>query len=188
MIGDFAVALQFLFVARRGSADTVNRYTVKLDPQAAVNDRCNDHRFPLLFMAPEATTKPMDCLLKFRRGAFVPGRPVTPVLFRYHSRHFHPGWGAVNTYFHFWRLMSQFVNFVSIECLPPYMPSEDEKKDPALYAQHVREHMAHKLGMPMVEKGLDEEYVFRKYGVQTDLLGKRVEFYNVPAIMARKTA
>ena len=48
-------------------------------------------RFPLLAIAPEATTKAQPCLLKFRRGAFSAGQPVCPVLLRYRYRHFNPG-------------------------------------------------------------------------------------------------
>lgn len=47
-------------------------------------------RFPLLAIAPEATTKAQPCLLKFRRGAFSAGQPVCPVLLRYRYRHFNP--------------------------------------------------------------------------------------------------
>lgn len=54
---------------------------------------CHDPvcRFPLLAIAPEATTKAQPCLLKFRRGAFSAGQPVCPVLLRYRYRHFNPG-------------------------------------------------------------------------------------------------
>lgn len=48
-------------------------------------------RFPLVAIAPEATTKAQPCLLKFRRGAFAMGLPVCPVLLRYRYRHFNPG-------------------------------------------------------------------------------------------------
>lgn len=37
-------------------------------------------RFPLLMIAPEGTTKNLNVLLRFSTGAFVPGRPVLPVL------------------------------------------------------------------------------------------------------------
>lgn len=52
---------------------------------------CTPRRFPLLAIAPEATTKAQPCLLKFRRGAFSAGQPVCPVLLRYRYRHFNPG-------------------------------------------------------------------------------------------------
>ena len=39
-------------------------------------------RFPLLMVAPEGTTKNLNVLLRFSTGAFVPGRPVLPVLLK----------------------------------------------------------------------------------------------------------
>lgn len=90
-IGLFARALQFLFVERRGSRDAPNRFTLRSDPVEAIAARAADPRFPLVMVAPEATTKSRRCLLRFRRGAFAPGRPVVPVLLRYSYRHFNPG-------------------------------------------------------------------------------------------------
>lgn len=173
-VGAIAVALQFLFIARKGTMDHVNQYTVRSDPQTAVVTRACDSGYPLIALAPEATTKPKECLLKFRKGAFVPGEPVSPILFRYPCRHFHPGWGSVNTLFHIWRLLSQFVNHVEIEILPPYYPSDAERRDPILYAENVRRLMASKLDVPMVDKDLKEELLFKKYCIQTDLWGRRV--------------
>lgn len=105
--------LQFLFVERRGSSDKSNRFTLQSDPLEAITRRAADPRFPLFFIAPEATTKAQRCLLKFRRGAFSTGQPVVPVLLRYRYTHFNPGWGIAFTPLHVWRLMSQFVNHVS---------------------------------------------------------------------------
>lgn len=175
-IGKFPIALQFMFIARKGSADRLNKYTLKMDAQQAVVDRCWRKEYPLLAMAPEATTKPGECLLKFRKGAFVPGRAVSPVLFKYDCKHFHVGWGAVHTGFHVWRLLSQFVNRVSIEFLAPYFPSEEEKSDAVLYAENVRKLMGGKLGIPIVEKGLDEEHLFNRLGIRVDVLGRRVVY------------
>ena len=36
------------------------------------------------------------------------------------------------------RIQSQFINLVNVEVLPPYMPSQEEKQDPRLYADNVR--------------------------------------------------
>jgi lysophosphatidylcholine acyltransferase / lyso-PAF acetyltransferase len=65
-------------------------------------------------IAPESTTKHTDVLLRFSRGAFVPGRPVLPVLFRYPSQHFNVGWGITYNALHMLRLTSQFVNYLEV--------------------------------------------------------------------------
>lgn len=48
--------------------------------------RAADARFPLLAVSPEGTTKPEHCLLRFKSGAFVSGRPVLPICLDYRRR------------------------------------------------------------------------------------------------------
>ena len=36
------------------------------------------------------------------------------------------------------RMMCQLQNFLSVEVLPPYVPSQEEKDNPALYAANIR--------------------------------------------------
>lgn len=83
--------VQFLFIQRKGTHDQPNRYTLRSDPTEALAARAADERYPLIMIAPEATTKGRPCLLKFRKGAFAVGRPVLPMLIRYPCRHFYPG-------------------------------------------------------------------------------------------------
>jgi hypothetical protein len=150
--------LQFLFVSRKGTRDESNHHTLppEADPATALAQRAMDPRYPLPIVAPEATTKSKPCLLRFRQGAFRFGGPVLPVLLRYKYRHFNPRWGVeYSTPFHVWRLMSQFVNHVEVEVLPPYFPSEEEKQNPAMYAENVRRAMAEALGVPMVDEVSD---------------------------------
>lgn len=176
-IGPFAIALQFLFVARRGTGDKVTRHTlpVDVDVPAVIASRAADTRYPPMMIAPEATTKPKDCLLRFRRGAFTPGRPVLPVLLRYKARHFNPGWGVTHsTPFHLWRLLSQFVNHLSIEILPPYIPSEIEKRDASVYAASVRDVMAKALQVPLVEQGVAQERRLLELGISPGPLGRHL--------------
>ena len=71
-------------------------------------------RYPLLMIAPEGTTKHGNVLLRFSTGAFVPGLPVLPVLLKYRSRHFDPGWGVSNTFWHMYRLLAQFNNHLEV--------------------------------------------------------------------------
>lgn len=122
-IGTFGVAMQLFFVERKGAGDQSNRHVLQGDAVDAIAERAADRRFPLVAIAPEATTKAKPCLLKFRRGAFVAGQPVCPVLLRYRYKHCNPGWGICNTLFHMYRLMAQFVNHLEIEVLPVYHPS-----------------------------------------------------------------
>ena len=169
------MAMQYLFITRKGSLDSANKYTLTMAPQEAVIKRASTNGFPLLALAPEATTKSKDCLLRFRKGAFVPGKPVTPILFRYPCNHFHCGWGLpFSTLFHVWRLLSQFVNYCEVKILPPYYPSEEEKSNPILYAQNVRSKMANELSVPIVDQGIREEHILKEHGIKTNWRGNHI--------------
>lgn len=50
-----------------------------------------------------------------------------------------------------WLTLCQFHNQIEIEFLPVYNPSEEEKKDPALYASNVRRIMAEALGVSVTD-------------------------------------
>ncbi|KAM7175658.1 lysophosphatidylcholine acyltransferase 1 isoform 2-T2 [Macrochelys suwanniensis] len=50
-----------------------------------------------------------------------------------------------------WLTLCQFHNFVEIEFLPVYIPSEEEKKNPSLYANNVRRVMAEALGVSVTD-------------------------------------
>jgi len=95
--GVWSRALQFLFIdreiavlsngkgnggARKGEGGGV----AVVGAAAKMAQRAADPRFPLLAVSPEATTKPSHCLLKFKSGAFVSGRPVLPLCLDYRRK------------------------------------------------------------------------------------------------------
>ncbi|KAL6508563.1 hypothetical protein OROGR_023274 [Orobanche gracilis] len=47
-------------------------------------------------------------------------------------------------------LLSQFVNYIEVTQLPVYSPSEQEKEDPSLYAENVRNLMAREGSLVLV--------------------------------------
>mmetsp|Transcript_6129 Transcript_6129/g.17582 ORF Transcript_6129/g.17582 Transcript_6129/m.17582 type:complete len:410 (+) Transcript_6129:361-1590(+) len=174
-IGAIAVALQFLFVQRRGGMDARNKHTQlagrTVDKIAA---RSLDNRFPLLMIAPEGTTKNTNVLLRFSTGAFVPGRPVLPVLLKYRHRHFNAGWGITYNIWHVYRLLCQVVNYLDVELLPVYYPSEQEVADPALYSLNVRKAMAAGLGATLTEHGFDQNVALKKNMVHVNFSGTKI--------------
>lgn len=172
-IGLFGLALQLFFVERKGSSDRANKHVLRGDAVTAIAGRAADRRFPLVAIAPEATTKAQPCLLKFRRGAFAMGLPVCPVLLRYRYRHFNPGWGIAITPFHVYRLLAQLINHLDITVLPPYHPSDAELKDWRLYAENMRQLMGQHLGVPLVDQGLSEERQLWRMGARVNLLGTK---------------
>lgn len=99
---------------------------------------------PPVCIFPEGTTTNGDQLLKFRTGAFVAGTPVAPVLIRYKHEWFSPSYETIRTPAYLYGILSQFANHVEYFRLPVYYPSQEEKKDPALYARKVHEIMLSK--------------------------------------------
>ncbi|KAM4687973.1 lysophosphatidylcholine acyltransferase 1 [Discoglossus pictus] len=110
-------------------------------------------RWPQVMIFPEGTCTNRSCLITFKPGAFIPGVPVQPVVLRYPNKMDTITWtwqgpGALEI---LWLSLCQFHNFVEIEFLPIYTPSEEEKKNPALYANNVRRVMAKALGVSVTD-------------------------------------
>lgn len=105
-----------------------------------------------LLLFPEGTTSNGDGILHFRKGAFVPGAPVRPVVLTYTG-----SWHPANTNFKTtssgeleptndleWckQFLGHFVHSLQVLVLRPYEPSEAERADPQLYADNVHALMA----------------------------------------------
>ncbi|XP_036081720.1 lysophosphatidylcholine acyltransferase 1 isoform X2 [Rousettus aegyptiacus] len=113
----------------------------------------SEGRWPQIMIFPEGTCTNRTCLITFKPGAFIPGVPVQPVVLRYPNQLDTITWtwqgpGALEI---LWLTLCQFHNRVEIEFLPVYRPSEEEKEDPALYANNVRRVMAEALGVPVTD-------------------------------------
>jgi len=105
---------------------------------------------PMLIF-PEGTTSNGENLLEFKKGAFVTGVPVRPIIILYTG-----DWNPANTNFKvstkgeieptsdsewYEQFLGHFIHSMQVEVLPPYIPSERECEDAALYASNVRELM-----------------------------------------------
>nr|XP_014353484.1 PREDICTED: lysophosphatidylcholine acyltransferase 1 [Latimeria chalumnae] len=102
---------------------------------------------------PEGTCTNRSCLITFKPGAFIPGVPVQPVVLRYPNKMdtITWTWQGPGAFEILWLTLCQFHNFVEIEFLPVYVPSEEEIKNPALYANNVRRIMAKALKVPVTD-------------------------------------
>ncbi|XP_038626334.1 lysophosphatidylcholine acyltransferase 1 [Tachyglossus aculeatus] len=113
----------------------------------------SEGKWPQIMIFPEGTCTNRTCLITFKPGAFIPGVPVQPVILRYPNKLDTITWtwqgpGALKI---LWLTLCQFHNFVEIEFLPVYIPSEEEKRNPALYAKNVRRLMAEALGVSVTD-------------------------------------
>ncbi|RXM27644.1 Lysophosphatidylcholine acyltransferase 1 [Acipenser ruthenus] len=90
--------------------------------------------------------------------AFIPAVPVQPVVLRYPNKMDTITWtwqgpGAFDI---LWLTLCQLHNVVEIEFLPVYTPSDEEKKNPALFANNVRCLMAKALEVPVTDYSFED--------------------------------
>ncbi|XP_017668793.1 PREDICTED: lysophosphatidylcholine acyltransferase 1 isoform X2 [Lepidothrix coronata] len=117
----------------------------------------SDGKWPQIMIFPEGTCTNRSCLITFKPGAFIPGVPVQPVVLRYPNKldTITWTWQGPGAFEILWLTLCQFHNSVEIEFLPVYTPSEEERKNPVLYANNVRRVMA-ELKPETLEDDLDK--------------------------------
>ncbi|XP_067380428.1 lysophospholipid acyltransferase LPCAT4 isoform X2 [Channa argus] len=125
----------------------------------------NGH-WPQMLMFPEGTTTNGSALIKFKPGAFLAGVPVQPVLLRYPNNLDTVRWTYKGTTWTevLWHTTSQFYTNMTIEFLPVYNPSQEEKNDPNLYADNVQRLMAKALGVPATDYVMEGRFPVSKLG------------------------
>jgi len=123
-------------------------------------ERSQDKRdWSQLLIFPEGSTSNRKALMSFKPGAFVPGKPVQPILVRYPNDVDTVTWtwnqqhGAKSV---LWLTLSQPFSRASLEFLPVYNPSPEEIADPKLYASNVRDVMAKALSVPTCDLTFEE--------------------------------
>lgn len=126
----------------------------------------SDGRWPQMLMFPEGTTTNGQALIKFKPGAFLAGVPVQPVLLHYPSQ---PDtvrwtWKGLSWLGALWHTTSQIYTSVTVEFLPVYMPSQEEKGNPDLYAENVQKLMATALGVPATDYVMEGRFPVKKLG------------------------
>ncbi|KAL6118363.1 lpcat4 [Pungitius sinensis] len=134
---------------------------------AQVTERLtSDGYWPQMLMFPEGTTTNGSVLIKFKPGAFLAGLPVQPVLLHYPNKLDTVRWTYKGTSWMeaLWHTTSQFYTNVTVEFLPVYSPSPEEKKDPDLYADNVQRLMAKALGLPATDYVMEGRVPVKKLG------------------------
>jgi len=165
-IGVTSVAMGCLFVDRDKGAQgkTVNKDFVGVAMQ--VKQRMEDvasgkgaHRRPILLF-PEGTTTNGDYLLNFRTGAFIAGVPVQPTILKYGPSRVSPAWETIGGALHIWLMLTNPLHSVTIYELPVYIPSEEEKRNPRLYADNVHAVMLKHSNLLQSSSGFQEKRVY----------------------------
>ncbi|XP_028282031.1 lysophosphatidylcholine acyltransferase 1 [Parambassis ranga] len=114
--------------------------------------------WPQIMIFPEGTCTNRSCLITFKPGAFIPAVPVQPVVIRYPNKldSITWTWQGPGAFEILWLTLCQLHNEFVIEFLPIYTPSEEEKKNPALFAINVRRVMAKALGVPITDYSFED--------------------------------
>uniref|UniRef100_A0A087YF29 Lysophosphatidylcholine acyltransferase 1 n=1 Tax=Poecilia formosa TaxID=48698 RepID=A0A087YF29_POEFO len=114
--------------------------------------------WPQVMIFPEGTCTNRSCLITFKPGAFIPGVPVQPVVIRYPNKlvRLPIDWSNPFRFKILWLTLCQLHNEFVIEFLPIYTPSEEEKRNPALFAVNVRRVMAKALGVPITDYSFED--------------------------------
>ncbi|XP_023128009.2 lysophosphatidylcholine acyltransferase 1 [Amphiprion ocellaris] len=123
-------------------------------------------KWPQIMIFSEGTCTNRSGLILFKAGAFIPGLPVQPVILRYPNKLDTVTWtwqgpGAFKI---LWLTLCQPHNSMEIEYLPIYTPSEEEKKNPALFANNVRKLMAKALELPLTDLSFDDREISLSQG------------------------
>uniref|UniRef100_A0A6Q2YBJ9 Phospholipid/glycerol acyltransferase domain-containing protein n=1 Tax=Esox lucius TaxID=8010 RepID=A0A6Q2YBJ9_ESOLU len=118
--------------------------------------------WPQMLMFPEGTTTNGTSLIKFKPGENQPGyKPHRGSLLGDTVRWTHKGTSWMEA---LWHTCSQIYTNVTVEYLPVYIPSQEEKNDPNLYADNVQKVMAKALGIPATDHVMEGRVPTRKLG------------------------
>jgi 1-acyl-sn-glycerol-3-phosphate acyltransferase len=151
IVGDIMSSLLAVFVNRSSQQSrntTLDEITARAAYRPGDGDGDSRERYPPLLLFSEATTTSGEGMLRFKRGAFAPGEPVQPIVLRYPHHSFNPAFTRSNSLVStLIGTLSQVFNRVQITYMPVYVPSDEERADPDLYAENVRQHMIRTLGV-----------------------------------------
>ncbi len=124
-----------------------------------INQFINNNGKIIIF--PEGCMTNGKSIIQFRKGAFVPGKNVIPVLIEYKD-HYPAYCRGRNTAFQFlFGIFSRLYNSVEVTILPTYVPSEKEKLDPILFANNVRNYMASNSILPLSDRNINDSLAYQ---------------------------
>ena len=157
VFGSLCIALQTIFVDRDNSRE--GPYSRKKVIET-MKVRSNDTRFPRMCIFPEGTTNNGGCVMQFKKGAFAPGQPVTPILLTYPNENYNCACSGRNgTDMSLIRCLFQFHNRMKAVILDAYVPNEEETANPELYAKNVRDYMAKEMNLPTTEHSYPDMFL-----------------------------
>lgn len=136
VLGPLYRCVQSIFVQR-------NKKEARKQVAKEIIYRSTHLEYPQLLIFPEAATTNGKGLMTFKAGAFYPGVSIQPIILRCADNlKWTPGRTEIEI---FLRTLAQPYNYLEVEILDPYHPSEEEKKNPEMFCENTRNYMAKKL-------------------------------------------
>ena len=175
-LGTILKVLQPIYVQRKDPLSRKNS-TDEIARRAKSNGK-----WPPVVVFPEGTCTNRKVVVSFKTGSFLPGTPVQPVAIHYPNSVDTFTW-TENGPHHatlFWFTLCQFENKSEVHFLPVYKPSDEETKNPKLYAENVRKRIADCLGLPCTNHSFEDVWLMRqakKLGLPKDV--GVVEYYSL---------
>ncbi|BDA48874.1 probable lysophosphatidylcholine acyltransferase 1 [Coccomyxa sp. Obi] len=147
LIGPISQSMDCIYVEREArQAGTKGVATLVKERMQASASGQGKHLRPMLLF-PEGTTTNGNFLLPFKTGAFLAGVPVQPVILKYGKGRVSPAWESISAPRHIFLMFATPFHSITAYELPVYVPTEEEQKDPVLYAHNVREYMLRYSGL-----------------------------------------
>ena len=151
------------FVTRLAQPTFVSRADKKSKTSVVdeIKRKVADKNWPPTLIFVEGTCTNRRAYTFFKPGAFYPGVPVQPFIIRFpdceegmdYASWTWMGPGAMKLIF---LMLTRFHNRAEIEVLPPYVPSDEEIKDPFLYARNVRDYVAKVDNKPTTDHSFED--------------------------------
>lgn len=173
----FIVYMNFISIIARAGSDQVTLFgnltkmchpiLVNREKQQSRSDTVNmliervksGDNWPQICIFPEGTCTNRKALVQFKTGAFIPGLPVQPVCVKYPSDRLDSiswTWKGPGAFETVWLTLCKFHSPVEIHFMPVYYPSDEEIKNPTLYADNVRKLMAGHLRVPLSDYSYED--------------------------------
>lgn len=127
--------------------------------QSKINQFINNNGKIIIY--PEGCMTNGKSIITFRKGAFVPGKNIIPVLIEYKD-HYPAYCRGRNTAYQFlFGIFGRLYNKVEVTILPTYVPSKEEKQDPILFANNVRNYMASNSNLPLSDYSVKDSFAYQ---------------------------
>lgn len=181
----FIVYLNFISIIARAGSDQVTLFgnltkmchpiLVNREKQQSRSDTVNmlidrvksGENWPQICIFPEGTCTNRKALVQFKTGAFIPGVSIQPVCVKYPSDGFDSiswTWRGPGAFETVWLTLCKFNSPVEIHFMPVHHPTDEEIKDPVLFAENVRKEMAEYLNVPLSEYSYEDGILIKHLG------------------------